>query len=113
MPPSTMTMGDGATVSILARFIHPSEHIRTNYPNRETTLRLGGFKVLRLDTKKVSRQDQLCVIFTHDDFKHGDDYIPLHAVRRNVKITTEGPRREFFFDAAPAGEPVEPETQVW
>ena len=56
---------------------------------------------MRQQLKKVSKRDQLCILFTHDDFvqtKNGvEEPILLHAVKRFVRVDQEGPQ-DLFFD---------------
>ena len=76
----TKQHGKGAIVSALSRFIHPSEHIRSKFPNPVHSHRLVGCFTLRQEVKKVNRKDQLCA----------DDFIELHAVVKHWKVEVEG-----------------------
>ena len=76
----TKQHGKGAIVSALSRFIHPSEHIRSKFPNPVHSHWLVGCFTLRQEVKKVNRKDQLCA----------DDFIELHAVVKHWKVEVEG-----------------------
>ena len=76
----TKQHGKGAIVSALSRFIHPSEHINSKFPNPVHGHRLVGCFTLRQEVKKVNRKDQLCA----------DDFIELHAVVKHWKVEVEG-----------------------
>ena len=53
--------------------------------------------ILRQEAKKVSKRDQLCVVFSHEDFRSEGELMELHAVKSHVKVTKEG-HPDFFFD---------------
>ena len=47
----------------------------------------------------MSRQDQLCIIIHHDNFKTVDgEFIKLHAIKQYFKVTEEGDPDLFFDD---------------
>ena len=105
MAPRLGHHGDGATVSALIKFIHPSEHIRNKFPNPCSGQRLLDCITIRQEVKPVSRKEQLTLIVHHEDFKNDDDsYIELYAVKRYWKVHKEGDS-DYFFDAqAPTNE---------
>ena len=72
-PRRKLTLGVGATVSCLLKFLHPSGHIRNAFPNPAHAQRLSDCVVVRQEVKKVSQRQQLCLIVTHRDFKNNDD----------------------------------------
>ena len=61
-------MGKDAIIWVLAKFIHPSEHIRRVHNNAAATLRIENLKVLRLDRKKIRRKDRDVVVFVSDAY---------------------------------------------
>lgn len=90
-------MGRGAEVTCLTKYLHPSEHIRNKHPNLQSGHRTEGCIVLRQDTKKVNRRDQLCIVVRHDDYKADDGGdIELYGVKQWFRITKEGPADYFF-----------------
>lgn len=82
-------------MQILARYVHPSAHLRDKYPNFEAqkaTQTSSGCKVLRQARKTISRKEHLAVVVSHPDFPG----IELYAVKRWFKVTTQGPADYFF-----------------
>ena len=96
-PICKLTMGKDAIVSILAKFIHPSEHIRRAYTNLENNQRVENLQVVRRGIAKISRKDKAAIFFVSDAFKTSDgELIELYAVPRYVVIKEEGPEYLFF-----------------
>ena len=57
-PARKKQLGIDAVISCLAKFVHPSEHIRNTFPNgTQHNLRLEGCKVRHLEMKRVSKRD--------------------------------------------------------
>ena len=46
--------------------------------------------------RKVNRRDQNCVIFHHDDYKDGENFVELYAVERWVKVCIAGLAEKVF-----------------
>jgi hypothetical protein len=102
-------MGRGAEVSCLTKYLHPSEHIRNKHPNLQSGHRTEGCIVLRQETKKVNRREQLCIIVRHDDYKADDGGdIELYSVKQWFRITKEGPADCFFEAGGAVDEEQEP-----
>jgi len=95
------TLGKDAIVSMLLRYIHPSEHVRSKYTNPLPNQSLENFTVLHQEVKKISGRNQLAIIICHPDFMDGDTPIELYAMKRWFKVQEEGPA-DFFF-TVPAG----------
>ena len=91
--PTNLRRGKDAIVSILLKYIHPSEHIRAAYPNQGNGQRLDGCCVLRREVKKIRRTDQLAIVVSHESFPNTE----LYCVERYAKVTTEGPA-DYLFD---------------
>jgi hypothetical protein len=103
MPPASKTMGKDAQISVLAKYIHPSELIRSKWPNPVPGLRLTG-TVIQQQTKKISHRDQLALVFSSPAIVNdAGEPIELHAVPHWCKILEEGPS-EFFFTAVESAE---------
>ena len=103
MAPQLCQLGVRAKCSCLSWFMHPSQHIRDKYPNPVSGHCLEGCLTIRQEVKKVSRQDQLCIIIHHDDFKMADgEFIKLHAIKQYFKVTEEGDPDLFFLDPGEA-----------
>ena len=97
MAPRKMTMGKGAKVSCLMKYLHPSKHIRDKYPNLTAQQRLEGMVVVRQEMKRITRKERMALVVTHDDFHDDDGLIELHGYLRWFTLVAEGPP-EFFFD---------------
>jgi hypothetical protein len=96
MAPRNKTLCKNAIISVLSKFIHPSEHIRKAFLNPEKGHRLEGYQVIRQEVKTINRKEQLAVVFYHPKFSSNGDPINLYAVQNYCKIIVEGPA-DFFF----------------
>ena len=91
MAPRKKTLGVGAVISAMLKFVHPSALVRKKYPNLENRQRLVGCHVLRQEVKRISFKDQLSLIVTHEVFKDADGNLEeLHAVKKHFTIQHEG-----------------------
>ena len=91
MAPRKKTLGVGAVVSAMLKFVHPSALVRKKYPNLENRQRLVGCRVLRQEVKRISCKDQLSLVVTHEDFQDADGNLEeLHAVKKHFTIQHEG-----------------------
>jgi hypothetical protein len=86
MAPRIKTLGKDAIISVLSKFIHPSEHIRKAFLNPEKGHRLEGCQVIRQEVKTINRKEQLAVVFHHPEFSSNGDPIDLYAVQKYCKI---------------------------
>ena len=79
-------MGADALIGVIARFIHPSIHIRNKFPNAITSFRLNDLKVIREETKVLNNKQQECYIFVHPDMVDDDgnrlNFMPQSATAR-------------------------------
>ena len=89
-------MGEGAIISCLSKFLHPSQHIRDKYVNQEKGHRLDGLIALREDKKTIRRRIVDVIVMVHPDFQENDDFIELYACPRYCKITQERPKDKYF-----------------
>ena len=85
-------MGVGATIKVIKRFVHPSALLREKYKNPKRGEKLEDCLVIRKEEKLVSRRQQMCIIFRHDDFPN----VELHAVERYCQIVKEGADTGWF-----------------
>ncbi len=83
--------GVGANCTILSKFIHPSEHVRTKHANLDKGHKTSVI-IVGEETVKVRRKDQKCYTFRSDEYPN----IVLHAVKRYLNVVTEGPPQSFF-----------------
>ena len=91
MAPRKKTLGVGAVVSAMLKFVHLSALVRKKYPNLENCQRLVGCRVLRQEVKRISCKDQLSLVVTHEDFKDADGNLEeLHVVKKHFTIQHEG-----------------------
>jgi len=92
------TLGKDAVVSVLLKYVHPSEHIRNKYNNLLPNQALQNCTVLRQEVKRISGRNQLAIVVRHPEFMDGDSPIELYASKRWFRIQEEGPA-DFFFTA--------------
>ena len=109
MPRLSLLGGIGAVGSAMARFFHPSKHIRAKWPN-DDKCHLTGVLVVGEGMRRVARKEQMCYLVRIDDI---DEDIVFHIVKKNFKIT-EAPTEPFPSESrihAPAapGDSVNPE----
>ena len=83
--------GVGANCTILSKFIHPSEHVRTKHANLDKGHKTSVI-IVGEETVKVQQKDQKCYTFRSDDYPN----IVLHAVKRYLNVVNEGPPQSFF-----------------
>ena len=96
MAPQLCQLEVGVHVSCLSKFLHPSDHIRHQYPNPVSGHCLQGCIIVWQVVKRVSKRDQLCIVVQHDDFKANEEFIKLHAVKRYFCVAEEGDPDQFF-----------------
>ena len=73
-----MRLGTGATVSVLSRFLHPSNFIRDAFPNPERGHRLEDLIVLRKEKKIINRKEQTAVVVRTEHVANGAElYVVL------------------------------------
>ena len=92
MPRKKKSIGVGANVKVLLRFIHPSAEIRAKYTNPSKGERLCDCLVIKKGKKVVNRKEQDVIFFCHDDFPN----IDLYAVNRYISIVEEGWSTDYF-----------------
>ena len=127
MAPQLRTLGVGAKVTCLSKYVHPSHHIHEKYPNPVSRHCLEGCVVVhqelkkvsqhirdkypnpvcghhlevcvvvRQELKKVSRRDQLCIIVHHNNFKTADGTIVELHVVKSYWKVVEEGDSDFFF----------------
>jgi hypothetical protein len=99
-----LKLGKDAVVSVLAKYIHPSEHIRRVHRNAVATLRIENLTVLRQDKRRINRKEKDVVVFVSEAYRTSVTEVPeLYAVVRYVSVITEGPREHFFDQTTEAG----------
>jgi hypothetical protein len=111
MPRKQLTMGVGAEITVLTRFLHPSAAIREKYINPVKGERLEKLIVVRSEEKIIRRKSVVAIVMTHSNFVKDGQPIELFAVPRYCKVTKEGPP-ESFFETAEAPEQEEEAVDV-
>ena len=111
MAPQLEYHGVGVVVSALMRFIHPSEHKQSKYPNPLPSQHLENYTTIHQEVKNVSRRDQLTLIVHHKEFKHADGtFIELYAVKQYWKVHQPG-HLDYFFNRVQPEQENEDETE--
>jgi len=93
-------LGVGATCEALLQCLKPRKYLKDAYPNPEKGQRLSGLIAIKTDIKRVSKKDQVCVVFRHDEFPNKE----IFCVKRWVKVITEGDPRQLFVEERPEQE---------
>ena len=96
MAPRKKSLGKDAVATCLVRMLHPSQVIRTAFPNVEKNQKVSDLCVRRMEVMKINRQDKLAVVMVSDAFKSDGDLIEVYALPRFVHVVTEGPADLFF-----------------
>ena len=78
-------LGNGASISCFAKFIHPSQPWRDKLVNK-------GLNIFGRQEMMVKRRKRVCVLITHDDFPGQ----PFHVALGNITVESEGPEDDFF-----------------
>ena len=89
-------IGKDATLSILARYLHPTKYIREKYENMRNNQRVEDLVAVRMDRKIVSRREQVVIVVTSEEFKDDDELVELYAVPRWFSVVEEGPEEDIF-----------------
>jgi len=105
------TLGKDAVVSVLLKYVHPSEHIRNKFVNPLPNQVLQNCTVLRQEVKKIHARNQLAIVIRHPEFMDGDSPIELYATKRWFKIQEEGPADFFFTQPAATANTEVPEEE--
>ena len=112
MAPQRKNHGQGAQVSCLIKFLHPSELIRKAFHNQTNQQQLENCITLHQGVKKIKWKEQLSLVVTHNDFKDDDgELLELYAVKKHLKVEMEGDP-DYFFDEATKDDTEQPEKEV-
>jgi len=71
-----------AIVSVLLKYVHPSEHIRNKYSIMLPNQALQNCTVLHQEVKYINGKNQLAIVICHLEFMDGHSLIKLHATKR-------------------------------
>jgi hypothetical protein len=103
-------MGKGASVSCLARLLHPARVIQYHFPNMHSKKQLAGLIVLRKETKTINRKQQKALVCQHDLVKSGDSHIEIYASTKHFTLLIEGPSDQYFGEYSNDGRNIEGDT---
>ena len=87
--------GTGAEATVLARFIHPSKHIRNKHVNRNKQWKQThktSVLLIAEEERKVQKKNQLVYTFRSEDYPNK----VLYTVQSCVKVTKSGAPKGFF-----------------
>ena len=98
MPPRSKKRyaGVGATGLVATHFIHPSQHVRDKFPNRDKTWKQQNktkFYLTGKATRVINRKSKQVFTFTSEDFEGVDE---LYAVCSHFIIHELGHANEYF-----------------
>ena len=97
MPRRKKILGKDAVCACYGRFLRPSLHVRTRYPNMNKTKRFVGLVAVRLETRKIRNVDSECVILTSNEFVDDDGvFIEMYCHKRYIVVEVEGPSYSYF-----------------
>jgi len=85
-------LGNGASISCFAKFIHPSQPWRDKLVNNYTTACIQGLNVFGRQEMVVKRHKRVCVLIMHEDFPGQ----PFQVALGNITVESEGPKDDFF-----------------
>jgi len=84
--------GVGAKCTVLKKYLHPAKSIADRWPNRSEKDWLGDLLAIRQEIKKIKGQDQVAIVFHHDDLPD----VEVYAVKRWVKVDNKGDSSQYF-----------------
>mmetsp|Transcript_12834 Transcript_12834/g.18412 ORF Transcript_12834/g.18412 Transcript_12834/m.18412 type:complete len:341 (+) Transcript_12834:77-1099(+) len=85
-------LGNGASVTVLARYIHPSQPWKDKFVNNYDKARANGLGVIGREAKIIKSKETDCVLLSHIDFP-GQVF---HVALQRVVVVEEGPGSELF-----------------
>eukprot|EP00559_Dactyliosolen_fragilissimus_P002711 CAMPEP_0184872744 /NCGR_PEP_ID=MMETSP0580-20130426/41459_1 /TAXON_ID=1118495 /ORGANISM="Dactyliosolen fragilissimus" /LENGTH=665 /DNA_ID=CAMNT_0027375583 /DNA_START=1012 /DNA_END=3007 /DNA_ORIENTATION=+ len=86
--------GSGAICSVLLKYIHPAKYISEKFKNYSSDERLENCIECGQEIRNVKKKNHVVILFRHDDHDGQD----LYAVKRWVKVVTEGAAEHIFRD---------------
>lgn len=100
----TFNYGNGAVVSVLARYLKPKKAVSDAFPNYNTHKRINNCIVVRKETKEKNGKEQIFFVVVNDGVMNGDNHVELTAFARFFEGVTEGPAIDFFDRVEPREE---------
>ena len=86
--------GVGANCNVLMKYLHPAKYISEKFPNYTKRDRLQNCIAFRQEIKTVNKKNQLVILLRHEDH----DGQEVYAVKRWVKVVTEGAPEHIFVE---------------
>ena len=99
-----LRLGANAKCTVLIKYLHPSKLVAETIRNSSSQDRLTGAIAVIQEFKLVNRKEVLVVVLSDPRFRGK----LIHAARRFVKVTEEGPENELF-DTDPVSNLLDPE----
>ena len=94
-------LGEGATCSVLVKFLRPTREVKEKYPHNVPDERVDGLVAVRAGRKTRGRTEYPAVFFTHPEFPG----VELSAAQNKIKVVAEGHPSGFWGDAPAPTEP--------
>jgi len=92
--PPTLRLGEGATCSVLLKFLRPSREVSEKFPNAVPTQRLDDLVAVRFAVVTRGRSSYPAIFFTSPIFPG----IQLQAAKKKVKVLQEGHPGSYWGD---------------
>ena len=86
--------GVGAVCTVLLKYLHPGIYISEKFNNYKKADRLENCLAYKQEIKTVNKKNQLVILLRHDDHPN----VELYAVKRWVKVITEGAPEHVFVE---------------
>ena len=102
-----LRLGEGATCSVLVKFLRPTREVKEKYPHNVPDERVDGLVAVRAGRKTRGRTEYPAVFFTHPEFPG----VELSAAQNKIKVVAEGHPSGFWGDA-PAPTELPPDAPV-
>jgi hypothetical protein len=91
------TMGKGAAISCLPKYIQPSLWVRNHPLNIGKGHQLEGMTVLQRELKKIRGKEVMAIVVTAPRTVDDADTTELYALEKHFKIIFEGDSDYFYY----------------
>ena len=106
--PPKRRFGDGATCSVLLKYLRPSKEVKERFPNLTVNQRLDDLVAVRQDIISRGRRTYPAVYFISPTFPG----LQLHAARNKTTVLQEGDPGAFWDDVVSVPPPLAGEIAV-
>ena len=100
----TFNFGNGAVVSVLARYLKPKKAVSDAYPNYNTHKRIDNCILVRKETKEKNEKSQIFFVVINDAIMKDDTHVELTAFARFFVGVVEGPESDYFNRIVPVAD---------